>query len=86
MVMDDEQEFTLGRTRYRTTPRQVIERLSGVEPEPIRKYAVEIGRHRYPVKQALAEGIGIDRAGFTSQDAYRILRNLGFEPAEARTI
>lgn len=75
-------EFTIGGTRHQATRRLIEERLSNVQPESIRKYFVEIGGHRYPVKQAIAVGLGVSRAGFQSQEAYRILRTLGFNPTE----
>lgn len=80
--MDEEHEFTLGGTRYRATRQQVADRLAGVLPERIRTYSVEIGDQFYPVKQAVAVGLGASRASFQSQEAYRILRTLGFEPLE----
>lgn len=84
--MDERREFTLGGIRYCTTRRQMAEQLVGIAPERIRTYYVEIGGLRYPVKQAVAVGLGADRAAFQSQEAYRVLRVLGFEPAaEART-
>lgn len=79
-MAEDEREFTLGGKRFRTSTSEVTERLAASQPEPIRKYFVEVAGRRFPVKQAVAEGLGIDRAGFTSQDAYRVLRVLGFEP------
>lgn len=55
--------------------------LRGVEPESVTKHAAEINGKLYPVKQVLAEvleGKEISRLDFTSADARRILRRLGF--------
>lgn len=41
------------------------------------KHYVEISGTRYPVKQALAQALGLAVIDFTSQDAYRIFRRLG---------
>jgi hypothetical protein len=80
--MDEQHEVTLGGTRHRVTRRLIENRLADREPERIRKYFVEIGDRRFPVKQVIAVGLGVSRAGFQSQEAYRILRTLGFEPRE----
>jgi len=78
----EEHEFTIGGTRHRATRQLVEERLASVQPERIRKYFVEVGGRRYPVKQAVSVGLGVPRASFQSQEAFRILRTLGFNPAE----
>jgi len=60
--------------------REEVEKgMRGVEPEPIRKYYVEINGRRYPIKQVIAVCLGLDPIRFTSADAYRILSGLGFE-------
>lgn len=76
--MDDQHEFTIGGTRYQTSRRAFTERLVHVAPEPIAKYSVEIGARRYPVKQAVGEGLDAPRLEFTTQEAVRVLRKLGF--------
>jgi hypothetical protein len=81
-VMDEEQEFVVGGTRVRVTRRLFEERLAGIEPEPIRKYGVDIGGRRFPIKQAVSLGLAIPRAGFQTQEAFRVLRRLGYAPVE----
>ncbi len=80
--MNEEYEFTLGGERYRITRRQFEDRLVGVASAPIKTHSVEIGGHRYPVKQAVAIGVGINgyRSSFISTEALRILRKLGYKP------
>ncbi len=77
-MMDDQHEFTLGGTRYRTSRRTFVERLATVTPAPIAKYSVEIGDRRYPIKQAVGEALDAPRLEFTTQEAVRVLRRLGF--------
>jgi hypothetical protein len=61
--------------------RAVERRLRRVLPEPIRQHYVVVGGRRYPPKQVVNEVTGIDRADFTTHQARRILRRLGFPVA-----
>lgn len=74
--------FVLGGARYEVTPAQFEERLKNIDPEPIRKYWVEIDGKRFPVKQAVGVGLGAERATFSSSQAISILRKLGYSPQE----
>jgi len=58
--------------------REIVETMRGVEPEAIRRHAVEVGGVRYPVKQVFASVTGLDRLDFTSAVARRQLIRLGF--------
>jgi hypothetical protein len=80
--MDGEQEFVVGRSRVRVSRAVFEERLIGVEPERVRKYSVDIGGRRFPVKQAVGVGLGVIRAGFQTQEAISVLRRLGYNPTE----
>ena len=61
--MDEGPEFVIGGNRMRIS-RQIFEgRLAEAVPEAIQKYAVRIGDRRFPVKQAVAVGLGVLRAG-----------------------
>ncbi len=72
--------------------RTLIERaLRHVEPEQVRTHAVEVNGQLYPVKQALRatlatipEARDLSALDFTSADARRILRRLGFRLFEER--
>jgi hypothetical protein len=81
-TMDEELEFVVGGARVRVSRLIFVDRLAGIEPEPIRKYGVEIAGKRYPIKQAVSLGLAVPRAGFQTQEAFRVLRRLGFDPAE----
>lgn len=58
----------------------VEEAMRGVDPESIQKYAVEVNGTKYPPKQVLARATGWERTSFTTMEAQRVLRKLGFEP------
>jgi 5-methylcytosine-specific restriction protein B len=73
-------ELIVGGTRYSSSRQQFEERLAREEPEIIRTYGVEVGGRRFPIKQAVATGLDIPRASFQSQEAFRVLRQLGFTP------
>jgi hypothetical protein len=63
---------------YKLSKEDVIKSVSGVAPDPVRKHYVEISGNRYPIKQAFAQVLKLAVIDFTSQDAYRIFRRLGF--------
>jgi hypothetical protein len=64
--------------------RETVERaLDGALPEPINEHYVVIGGRRFPPKQALARVTGLDRADFTTHQARRILKRLGFVAARS---
>jgi hypothetical protein len=52
----------------------MLERL----PDPVHEHYVVISGRRFPPKQVLACVTGLDRADFTTHQARRILRRLGF--------
>lgn len=62
--------------------RDDVERtLERVLPEPVREHYVVVGSRRYPPKQVLSEVTGLDRADFTTHQARRILKRVGFTAA-----
>ncbi len=50
----------------------------GLDPEPVREHYVVVGTRRFPPKQLFSEVTGIDRADFTTHQARRTFRRLGF--------
>lgn len=62
-------------------PRRIVRAVSRVLPEPVRDHYVVIEGRRYPPKQVIALATGLDRADFTTHQARRILRRLGFTAA-----
>jgi hypothetical protein len=52
------------------------------QPESIRKYFVEIGGRKFPVKQAVSVGVGAPRASFGTEAAIHALTRLGYKTQE----
>ena len=52
------------------------------QPEAIRKYFVEIGGRKFPVKQAVSVGVGAPRASFGTEAAIHALTKLGYKTQE----
>lgn len=50
-------------------------------PDPLREHYVVVDGRRFPPKQVLSEVTGLDRADFTTHQARRILKRLGFSAA-----
>jgi hypothetical protein len=60
------------------TVQHAVERLL---PDPVQEHYVVVGGRRYPPKQVVACATGLDRADFTTHQARRILKRLGFTAA-----
>lgn len=73
------QSFKLRGRRFELSRGEVEERLKGIEPKSVAKYHVRIGSKVYPPKQALSVAIKQSLVEFTTMDAARILKKLGFE-------
>lgn len=56
----------------------VVAQATAVLPDPLNDHYVVISGRRYPPKQVVALVTGLDRADFTTHQARRILRRLGF--------
>lgn len=52
-------------------------------PDPVHEHYVVVGGRRFPPKQVLSCVTGLDRADFTTHQARRILKRLGFVAARA---
>jgi len=73
--------FTVSGRRFdldRTTVEAVCEREL---PDPLNEHYVVVGGRRFPPKQVLAAVTGLDKADFTTHQARRILKRLGFAAA-----
>lgn len=75
--------FTVAGQTIELEREAVEDRLERVLPEPLREHYVVVGSRRYPPKQVLSEVTGLDRADFTTHQARRILKRLGFTAARA---
>ena len=67
-----------GKIHY-TDRNKVENKLFNIAPEAGGKYFVEILDKQYPIKQVVGKAFSLSRAEFITQEAYRILKNLGFE-------
>ncbi len=80
--MSEKYTFTIGGAVFSLTREEVERKLKGINPEVVHQVYVEVNGRKYPVKQALAEVIGLMRSGFTTQDAVRVFRRLSFPLGE----
>ncbi len=78
--------FQVARQSYELDRASIEQALEAVLPEPIQEHYVVVQGRRFPPKQVLTCAIGLDRADFTTHQARRILKRLGFTAArkEAR--
>ena len=71
--------FKVSAYEFDLSKEEVEHRLRNVEPEEVRKLFVTVSRRRYPVKQALsAVKPNLLRSAFTSSEAIRVFKKLGF--------
>ena len=70
--------FTVGGRSLELTRQNVEQRMSQVEPEPIREHLVEVDGRVFPPKQVLAVVTDWDRTSYTTMEAQRVLAKLGF--------
>jgi hypothetical protein len=77
--------FTVSGTVFELDPERIEEAVARVLPDPVREHYVVVRGRRYPPKQVLACVTGLDRADFTTHQARRILRRLGFVAARSET-
>jgi hypothetical protein len=75
-------EIRLGGVQYPIDRKSFEERLAKAQPEAIRKYFVEIGGRKFPVKQAVSVGVGAPRASFGTEAAIHALTKLGYQTKE----
>ena len=83
--MEQAFRFTLKGRHIEARTEDVERALRGVAPERVRRHAVEIGRVRYPIKQAFAVAFGIDRSDFSAYWAQRVFLGLGFALSSSPT-
>ena len=81
-VDSDPSEIRLGGVPYPIDRKAFEDRLAKAQPEEIRKYFVEVGGRKFPVKQAVAVGLGAPRASFRSDAAIHALAKLGYQTKE----
>lgn len=75
--------FTVGGEEYDLTRERIISTMRGATSESIQKYVVEIEGTVFPPKQVFSAVTGRTRTSFTTMEAQRVLRRLGFVCREA---
>jgi hypothetical protein len=75
--------FTVAGERFELEPGSIERVVENVLPDPVHEHYVVIGGRRFPPKQVLSAVTGLDRADFTTHQARRILKRLGFTAARA---
>jgi len=70
--------FTISGHAFELEHDGIEETLGRVLPDPVREHYVVVRGRRYPPKQVLACATGLDRADFTTHQARRVLKRLGF--------
>lgn len=73
--------FQISGQKVSLAPEQVESAVRDDLPEPIHEHYVIVGGRRFPPKQVLMRVTGLDRADFTTHQARRILKRLGFVAA-----
>src|SRR5690554_4288435 len=70
--------FTVGGEEYDLTKERVERTVRDTVTEPIQKHVVEVEGRLFPPKQVFAAVTGRQRTSFTTMEAQRVLRKLGF--------
>ena len=81
--------FTLRGRAFSISSADILRVTRNVPPSPTdgrNRYFVELHGRRYPIKQVLRLVSGLPSAGFTAQDAHRILSRLRFEIFEEQPV
>ncbi len=78
-------DFQIRGVSFSITPTAVLNATQNVAPNPAavrNKYFVTLHERQFPIKQVIRLLTGLPSAGFTAQDAHRILSRLGFDISE----
>jgi len=75
--------FTIAGQQFELEPALVERSVSGLLPDPVHEHYVVVRGRRFPPKQVVSSATGVDRADFTTHQARRILKRLGFVAARA---
>lgn len=69
---------TIAGSAFRLDRALVTKTVEGVLPDPLNEHFVVVGGRRFPPKQVIGLVTGLDRSDFTTHQARRTLRRLGF--------
>jgi hypothetical protein len=75
--------FTISGQQFELERNDVERCLRDLLPDPVHEHYVVVRGRRYPPKQVLSCVTGLDRADFTTHQARRILKRLGFVAARS---
>jgi hypothetical protein len=78
-------QFTVAGHEFDLERMRVERALEHELPDPVVEHYVVVRGRRFPPKQVLACVTGLDRADFTTHQARRVLKRLGFVAARAST-
>src|SRR5947209_4100759 len=73
--------FTIAGHDFELEPSDVERAVAPLLPDPLREHYVVVRGRRFPPKQVIEQVTGLDRADFTTHQARRILKRLGFVAA-----
>lgn len=76
--------ITVGGREFEPGRDEVLDRMRGEHHEPVRKHVVEMLETVFPPKQVIATVTGWPRTSFTTNEAQRVLTQLGFRCRTAR--
>jgi hypothetical protein len=79
----DPSHVSLGGVLYPLDRKAFDARLAKAQPEAIRKYFVEIGGRKFPLRQAVSVGFDAPRASFSNASAIHALTKLGYRTQTA---
>lgn len=76
--------LTLKGKLFDISKEEVEKKLAKTKPEVMarNKYHVKVGENEFPIKQAVSIAFNLARIDIQTQDAYRVLRSLGFKVIE----
>ncbi len=77
--------FVIAGEEFELDPRKVEQAVHALLPDPVKEHYVVVGGRRYPPKQVIECVTGLDRADFTTHQARRVLKRLGFTAARKAT-
>jgi hypothetical protein len=76
--------FTISGQQFELERGDVERCVLDVLPDPVHEHYVVVLGRRFPPKQVISCATGLDRADFTTHQARRVLKRLGFVAARAR--
>jgi hypothetical protein len=74
-------QFTISGHDFELDQDRVEHAVDRLLPDPVREHYVVVSGRRYPPKQVISCATGLDRADFTTHQARRVLKRLGFQAA-----